>query len=516
MALNPSGPISFGGPTAGESINLELGVSATALASINSTPFRDLAGIPSGTIALSNFYGKSSNSFWALSANTNVLGLNGFAVALNGTLAISASADGTSAANAIYFFNSNGGLINAARVNSYADGVQGPTRTFMNYYVNNNTVNDPVFYPVVQNALHPPWGVGAFKANENVNYFGNNWLWNRTLANTQFNFTSQAAKNIIVHPGVNQLYIVPQSPRRTVGKAQYVQTNASAISPSGVRFWNRISFPSDANDDAFSRQYSIARTDNQLVVVGAGAANTHRMYVLETNTANVVSTFSCSLEAGNNSQNVTMLSDSSNNIYICTSTNFGFILPRIYKINSSYAPAGARVYYPSSSGSTQAGKDPSFALHAGIIYIISTTEVQNRFALGAINASTLLPMWTLNILANGAVSNSDIYSGSRSSVAVSSLGVYVLLNINNFVSFVKVPLDGNISGTENITAPSGRTGYSVTFTKVTSGPTNMESAPINLAVASVTNILLQTITPEAGAGTTPVSGATPATTLSQF
>jgi hypothetical protein len=47
MALNNSGPLSFGGATAGQSINLELGVSATAEASINSSAFRTLAGVSS-------------------------------------------------------------------------------------------------------------------------------------------------------------------------------------------------------------------------------------------------------------------------------------------------------------------------------------------------------------------------------------------------------------------------------------------------------------------------------------
>ena len=60
MTLNASGPISLGGATTGQSINLELGVSATALASINSAPFRNLAGVASGAISLSNFYGKSN------------------------------------------------------------------------------------------------------------------------------------------------------------------------------------------------------------------------------------------------------------------------------------------------------------------------------------------------------------------------------------------------------------------------------------------------------------------------
>jgi len=60
MTLNASGPLSFGGATTGQSINLELGVAATAQASINSTSFRTLAGVASGQISVSNFYGKSN------------------------------------------------------------------------------------------------------------------------------------------------------------------------------------------------------------------------------------------------------------------------------------------------------------------------------------------------------------------------------------------------------------------------------------------------------------------------
>jgi hypothetical protein len=62
MALNPSGIMSIGGPSVGSSINLELGLSATANSSLNQASFRALAGIPSGTIALSNFYGKASTA----------------------------------------------------------------------------------------------------------------------------------------------------------------------------------------------------------------------------------------------------------------------------------------------------------------------------------------------------------------------------------------------------------------------------------------------------------------------
>lgn len=61
MALNTSGPISLAGSTTGQSIAVELGVSATAQISLNCTNVRTLAGVASGAITMpTNFYGKSS------------------------------------------------------------------------------------------------------------------------------------------------------------------------------------------------------------------------------------------------------------------------------------------------------------------------------------------------------------------------------------------------------------------------------------------------------------------------
>lgn len=61
MPLNTSGPISLAGSTAGQSIALELGESATGTISLNDTAVRDLAGVASGAIVMpTNFYGASS------------------------------------------------------------------------------------------------------------------------------------------------------------------------------------------------------------------------------------------------------------------------------------------------------------------------------------------------------------------------------------------------------------------------------------------------------------------------
>jgi len=59
MALESSGSMSIGGSTSGRSINLELGRSATATSSLGETDLRTLAGVASGAISMSNFYGAS-------------------------------------------------------------------------------------------------------------------------------------------------------------------------------------------------------------------------------------------------------------------------------------------------------------------------------------------------------------------------------------------------------------------------------------------------------------------------
>jgi hypothetical protein len=61
MALNPSGAISLAGPSAGQSIAVELGLSATAAISLNDVVVRTLAQVPSGVIVMpTDFWGKSN------------------------------------------------------------------------------------------------------------------------------------------------------------------------------------------------------------------------------------------------------------------------------------------------------------------------------------------------------------------------------------------------------------------------------------------------------------------------
>jgi hypothetical protein len=65
MTLPASGAISF------NAINVELGQPGTTTANINQASYRTLAGIPSGTISLGNFYGKSNRVTISLTASGN-------------------------------------------------------------------------------------------------------------------------------------------------------------------------------------------------------------------------------------------------------------------------------------------------------------------------------------------------------------------------------------------------------------------------------------------------------------
>lgn len=66
MTLPVSGALSF------NAINVELGVAGTTTANINQASYRTLAGVPSGTISLSNFYGKSNTPPFACATYTTV------------------------------------------------------------------------------------------------------------------------------------------------------------------------------------------------------------------------------------------------------------------------------------------------------------------------------------------------------------------------------------------------------------------------------------------------------------
>jgi|688.fasta_scaffold298710_2 hypothetical protein len=103
MTLPASGPISF------NNINVELGVSGTTQASLGQSSYRTLAGVASGQISMSNFYGKANQFAFTISSNQTNANLRTLAVnagwnqsskvvaTINGGIYISSNGTGTPA-----------------------------------------------------------------------------------------------------------------------------------------------------------------------------------------------------------------------------------------------------------------------------------------------------------------------------------------------------------------------------------------------------------------------------------
>jgi hypothetical protein len=122
MTLNTSGPISLGGTTAGQSIEIENGGNGTTQISLNDTAVRSLAGVPSGQIAMpTNFYGHSNTVYinLTIAANTQnynvwtsasanpayVAGKSVVTVTINPGIAVGSSSTGTYAMSVPSAFN---------------------------------------------------------------------------------------------------------------------------------------------------------------------------------------------------------------------------------------------------------------------------------------------------------------------------------------------------------------------------------------------------------------------------
>lgn len=84
MTMVSTGPISLGGnATSGglnQSVNIELGRSATASINMNESAVRTLAGVSSGAISMSNFYGKSNQFAFTISSNQTNAALSTLAI----------------------------------------------------------------------------------------------------------------------------------------------------------------------------------------------------------------------------------------------------------------------------------------------------------------------------------------------------------------------------------------------------------------------------------------------------
>lgn len=153
MPMNPSGPISLGGATVGQSINLEVGQPATSTVSLNDTLVRTLANIPTLNTTITipvDFWGKSISDAWfmTLQAPSSITQLNNIQFDSSDNLIFSYFVSGTSC----YANISPTGTVNAS-VNFNAPGT--PNTQVNSSYIDANSPSSVRFVGTMQRLPSP-------------------------------------------------------------------------------------------------------------------------------------------------------------------------------------------------------------------------------------------------------------------------------------------------------------------------------------------------------------------------
>ena len=455
MTLNASGPLSFGGATTGQSINLELGVSATALASINSTSFRTLAGVASGQISVSSFYGKSNAYGWVTylgsssSGSTNATGQGFFIDNLSN----------------FYWIYKSGATSNAVgRLSS--DGV---LSTF---------------------AL--PF------ANTNIS-MGN-------LSNTRLSTAGVALRNVgtgaqmLLGSTLNSLY------PNTVGISMNVQdqaiTSSSQIVSSGMRNVGKfggqpsIAFYNAAGTTATTYQFPVAdvgtrvviKTDGTIVLIDKGPSMIFRTFTSSFTPNNDY--YNLPVTGLGNSTNLKTCISSSNEIFACAQSDTSN--RSVVRINSSYVITN-RVEFPSSGfgqGFVQ------IATSSGYVYVMVGNFTEAR--LTCLLASDLSTVFTNVFTFNGSSLLTDRLSATANGVFIS----IVSISDNKYIAF-KMPLTGMPSASSVVVSGASAT---LAWTRPTVSPTAQSVSTLPGSTQTPTSVASTTVVaPSAGSPVTPIA-----------
>lgn len=438
MALNTSGPISLGGSTVGQSINLELGQSATATTSLNATNVRTLLQVASGQISLSNAYGKSNVTAWmlymGLPAGDGFQGkiiTRSFFVASNGISAINVVTSGTSsspAGGSFMYVNSDGTQVNASASKAYGG----------NSYSNSGN-----------------WGSSA--GNSNSSSFVVPIYWD-----SRHNAVTQTSTSSLAWASGTAMLIPPNIP----ANSQWAATDSTGgvlfgrigDYGKGVYYPALIKYNSSGTNTATTviQRYQqpdgtsllsvLARSDNQFLVTTGYSGQTYFYVVTNANSTSFTQRFISGLQANGAAIN---LSDNSmffqiGDGYLITNsgyttynrytlTNYGFMRSNA---RSQWGCAYYNGYYYAATRFNNLGTD----LDAVVVI--------------AINASTGAIYWSKKFQFNSGVAIAPFSRNeSPNSIYANASGVFVAVYLNSSnvaqrgTFIINMPLTGGLSNT---------------------------------------------------------------------
>lgn len=409
MPLNNSGPLSFGGTTVGQSINLELGLSATATASINSTAFRTLAGVPSGQISVSNFYGKSNAIGWVI--NTGPSDGTGTLIPINAGIFVDA------VGNMYWMFGqSPASRFGIARVSS-----SGVLTAFIYPFDNSNAV-----FSISSSRSSTATTAATAPGNDSAVLYGAtlNRVYPGTIGTT--NIMSRGSGAITAN---NELVMVGLEQFSYSGFPTIILFNSAGTSSTSYRF-NALS------TDGFTRV--VLRTDGTIIQMwnGSGGMN---YYPYSSSLSPGGTLFFTQMPATGPEFRFHSVSDASNNIFTAYQGN-GWI----ERVNSSYVVTNRVRLRDSNTGELWTAGYSGIAVQGGRIYLMAS-NLGNVFVI-SLSASDLSMQWvnrfqlnTGEFLAIGAIT-----SNTTSSIYATADGVFFGVQAGSGLParLVKMPLTG--------------------------------------------------------------------------
>lgn len=444
MALNSSGPLSLGGATVGQSINLELGQAATATASINATNFRTLAGVASGQISISNFYGKSSSTAFILylgAAGTSLTSVtinNSWRVNNLGVMAFN-----TGNSSRVQYINNTGTTLITSK--DYANGNY--SNAIIYCPLDNKLPSTTDYFVALQNSFY---GVAYSSSNS---YDAS--IINRAYAGQNSANTTSA----VGHPDGSMSYAGDNDQGKYGWRPVFWKAT-----PSGPTFLLGTRSISHYRQGTSTFAKLLLRTD--------GSFN----YINDTGGNCEIYSLNSSFDDAGGAKNIYIgprviggaALDTSNNMYVFTSAS-------VFKLTASLTSVLEYTYstinpaFNTSNTYTNWGMD----IYNNILYIAAGGSNGNSLTILAITASTMAVLWTKrwefqapNLALRAA--SSSVYGGA---IQARPTGLYVAFqafttytSTGGYIYAMCLPLDGNIA---NQTVTINGTSQQVTITSPT-------------------------------------------------
>lgn len=485
MTLNASGPISLGGSTAGQSVNLELGNSATATASINSTPFRTLANVPSGAIALSNFYGKSNATSWVLYLGQGQTGLS-----------VSASIGTVCFGNYAWSAGRNSGVV--------AMGVTSRTSTPLTFGIKwispAGVVTSSIFNGNANATATDPAGIGPLYATGSDVFcvMGNNTRFINTVSangtaysKTGGDFAGYTSGSDTPYPNWTMGNV---SARDSSGNIVFTSpvANKGVIRTSVAKYSSNLTFQSaliGPNHNSANYINSIfPRSDGTFVAFGAignTSANSGRAIFFNSGLTAATATYDIANPANGTQFWTASAFDNVNNVsymrgYVAGNT--------IARFDSSFNCTAQVRYFDSTDNYDLASGGCSISYYGGALYMASwstsTSPSPSFTVLCKLDPTTLAVIWAYKYQYGS--SKAGLPPNQYINLFATANGVYFLTRFNSTNEVYLFNISGGSAPTaKTVNIPSGTGGsYTLTISSVTVTTTSLSTWTTSAASVS--------------------------------